>query len=210
MKCCDLAECDDACVCVVSEGVCWWNSMKCCDLAECDDACVCVVSEGVCWWNSVKCSDLAVLFLQWKAHEGIILTIDWNPVNNLIVSGGEDCKYKVGLTDTSFFLHRQNSLGWEMAGVILGKRSTYEKTVLEYFLDPNTERFKRTLIYFNTDIQYANFVFGSCFWTLSFCFRFFKQIGGWGGGGGVFSNSSDMWVYIQNWYFGIRCMGLAL
>ena len=27
---------------------------ECCDLAECDDACVCLVSEGVCWWNSVK------------------------------------------------------------------------------------------------------------------------------------------------------------
>ncbi|XP_041351349.1 intraflagellar transport protein 80 homolog [Gigantopelta aegis] len=31
----------------------------------------------------------------WKAHEGIILVIDWNPVNNLILSGGEDCKYKI-------------------------------------------------------------------------------------------------------------------
>ena len=27
---------------------------ECCDLADCDDACVCVVSEGVCWRNSVK------------------------------------------------------------------------------------------------------------------------------------------------------------
>lgn len=31
----------------------------------------------------------------WKAHEGVILKIDWNPVTNLILSGGEDCKYKV-------------------------------------------------------------------------------------------------------------------
>ena len=35
------------------------------------------------------------LQLQWKAHEGTVLKVDWNPVNNLIVSGGEDCKYKV-------------------------------------------------------------------------------------------------------------------
>jgi WD40 repeat protein len=35
------------------------------------------------------------LMFQWKAHEGIILKIDWNPVNNLILSGAEDCKYKV-------------------------------------------------------------------------------------------------------------------
>eukprot|EP00742_Colponemidia_sp_Colp-10_P003383 GILJ01003603.1.p1 GENE.GILJ01003603.1~~GILJ01003603.1.p1 ORF type:complete len:791 (-),score=83.24 GILJ01003603.1:145-2424(-) len=33
--------------------------------------------------------------MQWKAHEGTVLKIDWNPLNNLIVSGGEDCKYKV-------------------------------------------------------------------------------------------------------------------
>lgn len=33
--------------------------------------------------------------LEWKAHDGAVLCADWNPVNNLIVSGGEDCKYKV-------------------------------------------------------------------------------------------------------------------
>ncbi|WAR28818.1 IFT80-like protein [Mya arenaria] len=31
----------------------------------------------------------------WKGHEGVILQVDWNPVNNLILSGGEDCRYKV-------------------------------------------------------------------------------------------------------------------
>ena len=24
-----------------------------------------------------------------------MLKVDWNPINNLIISGGEDCKYKV-------------------------------------------------------------------------------------------------------------------
>ncbi|XP_006818726.1 intraflagellar transport protein 80 homolog, partial [Saccoglossus kowalevskii] len=33
--------------------------------------------------------------MQWKAHDGVILKVDWNPVNNLILSGGEDCRYKV-------------------------------------------------------------------------------------------------------------------
>mmetsp|Transcript_39397 Transcript_39397/g.47784 ORF Transcript_39397/g.47784 Transcript_39397/m.47784 type:complete len:763 (-) Transcript_39397:804-3092(-) len=33
--------------------------------------------------------------LAWKAHEGTVLQVDWNPINNLIVSGGEDCRYKV-------------------------------------------------------------------------------------------------------------------
>lgn len=32
---------------------------------------------------------------QWKAHDGLILKLDWNTVNNTIISGGEDCKYKV-------------------------------------------------------------------------------------------------------------------
>lgn len=32
---------------------------------------------------------------QWKAHDGVILQVDWNPVNAKIVSGGEDRKYKV-------------------------------------------------------------------------------------------------------------------
>lgn len=33
--------------------------------------------------------------LQWKAHEGLVLKVDWSPSNNCIVSAGEDCKYKV-------------------------------------------------------------------------------------------------------------------
>ena len=31
----------------------------------------------------------------WKAHDGIVLGVDWNHSNNLIVSCGEDCKYRV-------------------------------------------------------------------------------------------------------------------
>ncbi|XP_022247668.1 intraflagellar transport protein 80 homolog [Limulus polyphemus] len=33
--------------------------------------------------------------LQWKAHDGLVLKVSWNPNNNIIVSGAEDCKYKV-------------------------------------------------------------------------------------------------------------------
>ncbi|XP_065217449.1 intraflagellar transport protein 80 homolog isoform X2 [Planococcus citri] len=32
---------------------------------------------------------------RWKAHEGLILKVSWNSNNNLIVSGSEDCRYKV-------------------------------------------------------------------------------------------------------------------
>ena len=31
----------------------------------------------------------------WKAHDGTVLKVDWNPVNGLIVTGGEDRRYKV-------------------------------------------------------------------------------------------------------------------
>lgn len=33
--------------------------------------------------------------VQWKAHDGIILSVDWSHVHGTIVSCGEDCKYKV-------------------------------------------------------------------------------------------------------------------
>ncbi|CAG5078654.1 Similar to Ift80: Intraflagellar transport protein 80 homolog (Rattus norvegicus) [Cotesia congregata] len=32
---------------------------------------------------------------KWYAHEGLILTVSWNRNNNFIISGGEDCRYKV-------------------------------------------------------------------------------------------------------------------
>uniref|UniRef100_A0AAV2J5C6 Intraflagellar transport 80 n=1 Tax=Knipowitschia caucasica TaxID=637954 RepID=A0AAV2J5C6_KNICA len=37
----------------------------------------------------------SVKVIQWKAHDGLILKVDWNAINDLIISGGEDCKYKV-------------------------------------------------------------------------------------------------------------------
>ena len=33
--------------------------------------------------------------LRWKAHDGVVMKVDWNPVHGLIVSCGEDCRYKV-------------------------------------------------------------------------------------------------------------------
>lgn len=36
-------------------------------------------------------------YLQWQAHEGIILTVSWNQFHGLIISGGEDCRHKVKL-----------------------------------------------------------------------------------------------------------------
>jgi len=33
--------------------------------------------------------------IEWKAHEGIVMQLDWSFVNNTILSGGEDCRYKI-------------------------------------------------------------------------------------------------------------------
>ncbi|CAH1117583.1 unnamed protein product [Phaedon cochleariae] len=33
--------------------------------------------------------------LKWKAHEALVLCLAWSPASELIVSGGEDCKYRV-------------------------------------------------------------------------------------------------------------------
>lgn len=33
--------------------------------------------------------------VEWKAHDGLVLQLDWSFVNNTILSGGEDCKYKI-------------------------------------------------------------------------------------------------------------------
>lgn len=49
---------------------------------------------GLNWYN-VLCFSLPT---QWKAHEGLVLKVDWNSVNDRILSGGEDCKYKVDIS----------------------------------------------------------------------------------------------------------------
>ena len=32
---------------------------------------------------------------KWKAHSGIVLCLDWNAINNLLITGGEDCHYRI-------------------------------------------------------------------------------------------------------------------
>jgi len=33
--------------------------------------------------------------IKWKAHDELVLKLDWSLINNTIISGGEDCKYKI-------------------------------------------------------------------------------------------------------------------
>lgn len=87
---------------------------------------------------------------QWKAHEGLVLKVDWSSVNDRILSGGEDCKYKVwdsfGRLLYSSLSHDYpiTSLSWAPDGEVfaVGSFNTLrlcDKTGWSYALEkPNT------------------------------------------------------------------------
>lgn len=62
---------------------------------------------------------------QWKAHDGVVLGCDWNPANNLIISCGEDCKYRV----------------WDMYGRQLYNSSPYDHVITSIKWAPNGDYF---------------------------------------------------------------------
>lgn len=88
--------------------------------------------------------------IQWKAHDGVILKVDWNSVNDMIISGGEDCKYKVWdcfgrlLHMSSPHDYPVTSLSWAPDGEVfaMGSFNTLrlcDKTGWSYALEkPNT------------------------------------------------------------------------
>jgi intraflagellar transport protein 80 len=59
---------------------------------------------------------------RWKAHDAAVLKVDWNPVNDLIVSGGEDRRYKVWdsygrqLFASAPFDYAVTSVAWQPGG----------------------------------------------------------------------------------------------
>jgi intraflagellar transport protein 80 len=69
---------------------------------------------------------------QWKAHDGIVLKADWNPSNNLIVSCGEDCRYKVW---------DNYGNGFNDVGRQLYSSSPYDYVVTSLSWSPNGEYF---------------------------------------------------------------------
>uniref|UniRef100_A0AAQ5Y8Z3 Intraflagellar transport 80 homolog (Chlamydomonas) n=1 Tax=Amphiprion ocellaris TaxID=80972 RepID=A0AAQ5Y8Z3_AMPOC len=88
--------------------------------------------------------------IQWKAHDGVVLKVDWNSVHDLILSGGEDCKYKVWdsfgrlLHSSSSHDYPITSLSWAPDGEVfaVGSFNTLrlcDKTGWSYALEkPNT------------------------------------------------------------------------
>lgn len=63
--------------------------------------------------------------LQWNAHDGIVLCVDWNIANGLIISGGEDCTYKV----------------WDSFGRQLKSSQPIEHVITSISWSPNGESF---------------------------------------------------------------------
>ncbi|XP_035745884.1 intraflagellar transport protein 80 homolog isoform X4 [Egretta garzetta] len=88
--------------------------------------------------------------LQWKAHDGLILKTDWNSVNDLILSAGEDCKYKVWDSYGRLLYSSQpheypiTSVAWAVDGELFAVGSFHtlrlcDKTGWSYALEkPNT------------------------------------------------------------------------
>uniref|UniRef100_A0A8C5PNY8 Intraflagellar transport protein 80 homolog n=1 Tax=Leptobrachium leishanense TaxID=445787 RepID=A0A8C5PNY8_9ANUR len=62
---------------------------------------------------------------QWKAHDGVILNVDWNSVNDRILSAGEDCKYKV----------------WDSYGLLLYSSAPHEYPITAVSWAPDGELF---------------------------------------------------------------------
>jgi len=63
--------------------------------------------------------------MTWKAHDGIVLKVDWNVTNNLLVSASEDCKYKV----------------WDCYGRLLYTSSPHDYPVTSCAWAPDGESF---------------------------------------------------------------------
>ncbi|KAF6258571.1 intraflagellar transport protein 80 [Scenedesmus sp. NREL 46B-D3] len=65
----------------------------------------------------------------WKAHDALVLTADWNVATNLIVTGAEDCKYKVWdafgrlLYQSSVWEHSITSVAWSPDGALFAAGS---------------------------------------------------------------------------------------
>ncbi|VDN53941.1 unnamed protein product [Dracunculus medinensis] len=60
--------------------------------------------------------------IKWKAHDGVVLCVDWSCNSNLIITGGEDCKYKVWdnygrpIFSSSSHCYPITSISWNVEG----------------------------------------------------------------------------------------------
>lgn len=73
----------------------------------------------------VKPTQAGLKQMHWKAHDGVVLKVDWNASNNLIISGGEDCRYKL----------------WDSYGRLLFTSNPYDYVITSVAWAPNGEYF---------------------------------------------------------------------
>ena len=73
----------------------------------------------------IKPLQVSAKIVKWKAHEGTVLKVDWNPITNLIVTGGEDRRYKV----------------WDSYGQLLFSSKPSEFSITSVAWSPNGEYF---------------------------------------------------------------------
>ena len=79
------------------------NGMLRSSLTQCESPVYCVVwgwdSDQICFCSgssvTIRSCQSSQRQVTWKAHEGVVLKVDWSPINHMVVTGGEDCKYKV-------------------------------------------------------------------------------------------------------------------
>lgn len=72
--------------------------------ADCDQLCYCTGNSII-----IKSLSTSAKQVTWKAHDAVVLKVDWSPINHTIVSCGEDCKYKVREANLELPLQ-----GWRM------------------------------------------------------------------------------------------------
>lgn len=90
-------------------------------------------------WNAeddyIACGTNKVIYIKplqpgnrehsWKAHDGVVLKIDWNQINGFILSSGEDCKVKI----------------WDSYGRALYASTPWDHVVTSVSWAPNGEYF---------------------------------------------------------------------
>ncbi|GAX72717.1 hypothetical protein CEUSTIGMA_g173.t1 [Chlamydomonas eustigma] len=109
------------------------NGMLRSTLTQCDSPVYSVVwgwdSDQLCYCSgsnvTIRSCQSSQRQINWKAHEGVVLKVDWSPINHMVVTAGEDCKYKV----------------WDAYGRLLFQSSPLDYAVTSVAWCPSGEMF---------------------------------------------------------------------
>ncbi len=74
--------------------------------ADSDQMCYCTGSSIV-----IRSIQTSAKQTAWKAHDGVVLKVDWSPINHMIISGGEDCRYKASVLYCCYQRHKHAACG---------------------------------------------------------------------------------------------------